>query len=339
MKALTQTAASILKLPGARSSPTRKVRAMVFNLLLAGKWQWDKAHLPLTSRHRELYDLIHRAHWRRLGHFPDLINCPDYNSAIQWLKLFDQSQQVIACADKLAVRKYVAERIGEQHLVPVLQTCELFEEIDFKSLPQSFVIKVNNDSGNVVLVRDKTSLDRAAAREIVNFSLSRVYGWDGGEWEYAFIAPKILVEEFIEPESSSPPADYKFHCVDGTIRWLQYIFDRGSDTKEVIVDPEGRVTDIHFDRHMKHATQFTRPAEWAQLCDIAETLAAGWKYVRVDLYLTGGIIKFGELTIYPLAGCYPGDGQQVLGKLMDFDRATVKPPIYCLSDKARRPMF
>jgi hypothetical protein len=337
METITAMADRVLRAPGTRSSVTKQLRAQVLTALIGCKWHWDRMCTPLTREHWELYDIIHRAHWRRLQRFPDLRSCREYNDKIQWLKLFDQSQEVIDCADKLAVRDYVTNRVGARYLVPILQTCKTFEEIDFPALPRSFVIKVNNDSGNVVLVRDKQALDLNVAREKINYSLGRVYGWNGGEWEYAFIVPKILIEEFIEPDSVSPPADYKFHCVNGRIRWLQYIFDRGSDTKEVIVDPAGLVTDIHFDRHMTHATRFEKPAEWETLCEVAERLAAGWKYVRVDLYLSRGCIKFGEITIYPLAGCYPGDGQIELGKLMDFDRKTVKPPIYCHLTQATRP--
>ena len=328
---------SILSLPGMRSGATVEARRRLLSAAIAAKWQADKLRLPLTQEHRELYGIIHQSCWRWLQDFPHLVHCRGFNDKIQWLKLFDQRKESIRCADKLGVRDYVKERTDESLLVPVLQTCSRFEEIDFAALPKSFVIKVNNESGNVILVRDKAAMDMEKAEELVNYCLRRVYGWNDGEWAYSCIAPKIAVEAFIQPERTAPPADYKFHCVDGTVRWLQYIFDRGSETKEAIVDPDGAVTDIHFDHKMTHAPSFQKPAQWRRLKEAAEALAAGWKYVRVDLYLVDDEVKFGELTLHPLAGTYRGQGEIEVGKFMDFDRSTFWPPIYRRIPRAKRP--
>lgn len=328
---------AILSLPGVRSGTTVSARRKLLSAAIAAKWQLDRARLPLNEEHRELYGIIHRSSWKWLQDFPRLVHCRGFNDKIQWLKLFDQREEAVQCADKIAVRDYVKERTDDSLLVPVLQTCSRFEEIDFAALPKSFVIKVNNESGNVILVRDKAAMDMEKAEGLVNYCLRRVYGWNDGEWAYACIAPRIVVEEFIEPESKVPPADYKFHCVDGKVRWLQYIFDRGADTKEAIVDPDGRVTDIHFDHKMTHVPRFQKPAQWKRLKEVAEALAASWKYVRVDLYLVDDEVKFGELTLHPLAGTYRGEGQLQLGKLMDFDRSTFRPPIYRRVPRAPRP--
>jgi len=328
---------AILALPGVRSGATVRARRHLLSAAIAAKWQLDRMQLPLTEEHRELYEIIHRSSWKWLQGFPRLSNCRGFNDKIQWLKLFDQREEALQCADKIAVRDYVKERTDASLLVPALQTCARFGEIDFAALPKSFVIKVNNESGNVILVRDKAAMDMEKAEELVDYCLRRVYGWNDGEWAYAGIAPRILVEAFIKPENNLPPADYKFHCVDGTVRWLQYIFDRGTETKEAIVDPDGRVTDIHFDHKMTHVPRFRKPAQWKRLKEVAEALAAGWKYVRVDLYLVDDEVKFGELTLHPLAGMYQGKGQLQLGKLMDFDRSTFRPPIYRRVPRAKRP--
>jgi len=328
---------SVLSMPGVRSGATVEFRRRLLSAAISAKWQVDRLRLPLTEDHRELYDIIHRAYWRRLQDFPHLVRCRGVNDKIQWLKLFDQRQESIQCADKLAVRDYVSKRVGREVLVPILQVCDSFEQIDFAGLPKSFVIKVNSDSGNVVLVRDKASMDMEKARERINFALNRVYAWNEGEWAYAFIAPKILIEEFLEPEQPVPPPDYKFHCVNGKIRWLQYLFDRGAQQKEAIVDPQGNLTDLQFSFEVKHAPRFTKPAEWPELCRTAEALAEGWKYVRVDLYLVRGAVKFSEVTMHPMSGFFIDKGQERFGKLLDFDRGTYLPPIYRRMPRAPRP--
>ena len=292
------------------------------------KWNEDKKHLPLTEEHWELYGIIHRRLNNDLGEFPHIVNCRDYNDRIQWLKLFDQTKEHVRCSDKVWVREYVQERVGEDYLVKLYQVCERFDDIEFKLLPKAFVIKTNHDSGTVILVRDKMQLDYKAARTRIESSLNYTYGWNNGEWAYKFIDPKIIVEEYIEPWSITPPPDYKFHCVDGKVMWLQYIFDRGKYTKETIVDAFGRVKDIHFDRNMQHVATFIKPKKWDELIYLAEALADGWKYVRIDLFNSYDRICVGEMTFFPYYGAYKGEGQNELGQLLDFDRTTYKPPLY-----------
>ncbi|MGB0128537.1 MAG: ATP-grasp fold amidoligase family protein [Rhodocyclaceae bacterium] len=289
------------------------------------KWVSDVKRTPLTREHYDLYKQIHRRCLQKLGRFPDLVRCPGYNDKIQWLKLFDQSEEVVLCSDKLSLRDFVERRLGPGYTPKVYQVGNTFSEIDFSALPQSFVIKTNHDSGSVILVPDKAKLDMERAKTRIERSLARRYGWKKGEWAYRWITPKVFVEEYLSPGSVSAPADYKFHCVNGQVKWLQYIFDRGRDVKETITDPAGNCLGISFDHKMRSVTGFERPAQWEQLKRVAEKLSGGLSYVRVDLYLIGDSIFVGEMTFYPKNGCYLGDGQRVLGKLLDFDRSTAKP--------------
>ena len=165
-------------------------------------------------------------------------------------------------------------------------------------------------------------------RRKVEAALTRVYGQELGEWAYALIRPKILIERFLDPDVNTPPPDYKFHCVDGKVKFLQYIYDRGVDTKEQIIDVTAIPLPIHLDMNFKVGSGFQRPEKWSQLVDVAERIAAGFKYVRVDLYFVKGAILFGEMTFFPYGGFYHGRGQVLLGNYLDFDRSTTKPPIF-----------
>ena len=269
-----------------------------------------------------------------LGEFPNLVNPQDFNDRIQWLKLFDQTKEHVRCSDKIRVRDYVRERVGEDYLVKLYQVCERFDEIDFERLPRSFVIKTNHDSGTVILVRDKTRLDRDQARARVEKSLRRVYGWENGEWAYGFIKSRILVEEFLLPENPTPPPDFKFYVVDGKVKFMRFISGRGSETKEQAVSPEGVDLKAHFNPNFLSSSSFTKPECWDEMKNVAERLGKNFKFVRVDLFEAKDRIYAGELTFWPMFGCYKGEGQKKLGPLLDFDRTTFKPPIY---HKLKRP--
>jgi len=56
------------------------------------------------------------------------------------------------------------------------------------------------------------------------------------------------------------------------------------------------------------------------------------------MYVIGSRIFVGELTFFPLTGCYKSEGQKKLGQLLDFDRTTVKP--FLLSElEIERPLW
>lgn len=288
----------------------------------------DSRYLPLTPGHRQLYDIIHRLCWRELGELPNLIDCRDFNDRIQWLKLFDQSPENVRCCDKVLVRDYVRERIGDAYLVRLYQTHDHFSEIDFNLLPNAFVIKANHDSGTVMLVRDKRMLHRSEAEARIEAALRQPYGVRNGEWAYSCVQPKVLVEEFIEPDNVAPPPDYKFYCVDGSVKFLHFIFDRGRDTKEQTVDRNGNDLGIPLYPAFRYANAFVKPDNWENMIDVAERLGKGFKCVRVDLYRSGEKMYVGEMTFWPMMGCYKGEGQKILGTLLDFDRSSFKPLLY-----------
>lgn len=318
----------LLKLPGVRSSVTVPVRRVVQVALIRAKWRRDKRSLPLTIEHWELYRGIHQAAWLRLQAFPNLVDCRDYNDRIQWLKLFDQREEAVRCADKLGVRDYIRERGGERYLTRVHQTARSFEELDLEALPPSFVLKATHDSGSALLVRDKEQLDRSMASRHFARCLGRTYATFEGEWVYAFVPPRLMVEELIDPGTGAAPADFRFHCVDGEVRWVQNDIPFQPKMKEVIVDPEGRPMRVHFSAHKIYSEDFTRPAQWEEMRELARTLSAGWKYVRVDMFVAAGRIYAGEMTFFPYSGFYKGEGQKVLGAMLDFDRSTFRDPVY-----------
>jgi hypothetical protein len=275
---------------------------------IAAKWRADRRLLPLTDAHWPIYRRLHRHSWRRLSRFPSLASPRTRNDAIQWTKLFDQRPEHVTCCDKLAVRDFIAARVGAHRLVPLLQVARRFEELDLAALPRAFVLKASHDSGSTLIVRDRATFDPAAARRRLHAALARRFGRKTGEWAYEWVPRRILVEECLEPEAQGPPGDYKFHCDAGRVLWCGYHYDRHATTKLVQVDRDG--APLAFGRLQRgfHAgAGFRKPAAWDEMIAVAETLAAGFRTLRVDLYLTGGRILVGELTVWPMAGCGTGD--------------------------------
>ena len=91
---------------------------------------------------------------KKFGHVPDLQNPNTLNEKIQWLKLYDRTPLHTLCADKFAVRKYVAEKIGSQFLVPLLYVTDNPDDIAPSRFPDApFIVKTTHGSGSNAIVR------------------------------------------------------------------------------------------------------------------------------------------------------------------------------------------
>jgi hypothetical protein len=285
---------------------------------VANKWRADKKLLPLNSDDFELYWWIHYFHYTILGKFPNLTNPKTYNDKVQWQKLFSQSIQTVNCTNKITLKNYVENKLGLNFTPNILWRNESDFHLNIVNLPDNFVLKTNHDSGSVfILSRDDfAAIDSAFHKS--STALSRVYGWEYGEWTYSFISPEIFIEEYIgDPTNLANPPDFKFHCSNGNILFLQYIYDRKHDVKEVILDKKGDLMRIHFDTNMKYSDNFKKPKNWHDMIEMCSVLSRDFNYVRIDLYSIKNKIYVGEMTFFPMAGTYTGRGQEQIGEILN----------------------
>ena len=95
-----------------------------------------------------------------------------YNEKLQWIKIYDRNPLYTQLVDKYEVRKYISEQVGEKYLIPCLGVWDRFEDIDFESLPEQFVLKCTHDSGSVVICENKHEFDIKKARQKLYYSKS-----------------------------------------------------------------------------------------------------------------------------------------------------------------------
>lgn len=91
-----------------------------------------------------------------------------YNEKIQWLKLNDRKTEYSTYVDKYEVRKYVKETIGDDYLIPLIGVYNNVEEIDWSSLPDSFVLKCTHGSSSNIICKSKSELDIENAKKKLN---------------------------------------------------------------------------------------------------------------------------------------------------------------------------
>lgn len=234
-----------------------------------------------------------------------------FNEKLQWLKLYDRKRSYTTMVDKYEAKKYVADRIGEEYIIPTLGVWEKFDDIDFDSLPDQFVLKCTHDSGGLVICRDKSKLDIEAAKKKINQSLQNNYYWHKREWPYKNVKPRIIAEQFMEDSQTGELRDYKFFCFDGEVKALFIASERqaAEETKFDFFDAE--YNHLPFTNgHPNADTLPQKPGCFEQMKALAAKLSEGIPHLRVDFYEVGGKVYFGELTFFHWSGMMPFQPEQ-----------------------------
>lgn len=237
----------------------------------------------------------------------DLKNPKTFNEKLQWLKLYDRNPEYCRLVDKCDVKDYIAETIGEQYVIPTLGVWDRFEDIDFDSLPNQFVLKCTHDSGSTVICRDKACFDVEVARRKLSRRLGKNLFWHGREWPYKNIKPRILAEAYMEDAKTLELRDYKFFCFDGEVKALFIATDRQKEDEEVKFDffaPDFNW--LPFKQgHPNASVKPERPEHFEEMKMLATKLSSGMPHVRVDFYEANGKVYFGEMTFFHFCGLVP----------------------------------
>ena len=80
-----------------------------------------------------------------MGKELDLENPKTFNEKLQWLKLYNRKDEYTIMVDKVAVRDYISQKLGEEYLIPCLGVWDSPDDIDFDALPDKFVLKCNHN--------------------------------------------------------------------------------------------------------------------------------------------------------------------------------------------------
>ena len=237
-------------------------------------------------------------------HKLNLKNPTRYTEKLQYLRLYVYPKwpEVSRLAGRVGAREYLKEKGYEDLLVPALGVYDRFEDIDFDSLPDSFVMKATHASGFNAIVLDKKSMDVEALRQKFHKYLATDYGKKTVERHYSRIKPQIIIEQYLG-DGKKLPTEYKIHVFNGKAKNLYVVTGRGEDI---------RYTQLYVDWTPFDGSQFNgwkkadvcppRPEDFDKMCKIAEELCAPFPFVRCDFYEIDGKIYFSEFTFTPAKG-------------------------------------
>lgn len=235
------------------------------------------------------------------GRFPNLRAPATFTEKILWRKLFERDGRLPDLVDKIRSKEIVAARFGEELVIPTLAIYEQPEDMDFGVPPLSqppYVIKANHGWAMNLLVQD---LDAAQSADDIRQTLRGWLATDHSrrmrEWAYSQIRRRILVEPYLGPVD-----DYKFHVFHGRAFACELIANRfRKHRQEAIFDRNWQTIDANYGYPL-YAGALPSKSVRERMIELAEAIGSEFSYVRVDLYLLGSTVKFGELTFYPGGG-------------------------------------
>ena len=261
--------------------------------------------------------------WKaRFGTELDLKHPESFNEKMQWLKLYDRNPLHTRLVDKYAVKSYVSNIIGEEHVIPTLAFWDSPDKIDFSVLPDRFVLKCNHTSGEgLILCRDKSKMNPTSVKATLKKAMKSDYYLTYREWPYKNVPRKILAEPYMEDTKAAASGldslpVYKFLCFEGTPRIIQTIQNDKMPNETIdYFDTLWNLLPFH-QNYPNSPVTMPRPECLDSMLQIASKLSAGFHFVRIDLYEVNGNIYFSEFTFFSDAGFapfYPESWNHLLG--------------------------
>lgn len=243
--------------------------------------------------------------FQRMGYYLDLKHPKTFNEKLQWLKLYDRNPLYTTLVDKYRVKQWVADKIGEEYVIPTLAVYQSVDEIDLDKLPNQFVLKCNHDSGSVVICRDKATFDLEAAKIKLQKGLETNYYDCWREWPYKNVKRCIIAEQYLESISTQRDLiDYKFYCFHSEPHFL-YV-SQGMENHHTArinyVNLDWTSAPFHRPDYKEFEQLPSQPQWFNKMIHLCKCLSQNIPFVRVDLYEVDEQIYLSEMTFAPGAG-------------------------------------
>lgn len=234
----------------------------------------------------------------------NLDNPRAYTEKLAWMKLYWRSPLAEKCADKYLVRDYVKEKLGNEvssNILPHLYNhWEDIHDISLDSLPDKFVLKPTNGTGDVYVCKNKKNANLLKIKKNLKKNVDGKFAKRTREWTYYNLTPTYMAEELLEDDEDVCIKDYKFFCFNGEPKFMFVCSERN-------IDPIFDFYDMNWN-HIpvknghENSNGIKKPDKFEEMKEIARILSEDFPHVRVDLYFVNGKIYFSELTFFHFGG-------------------------------------
>ena len=244
---------------------------------------------------------------RRHRRLPNIAFPRGYGDRMQWRKIFDHNPQFGIFADKLATKKFIAERIPGLALSKVLWVGDSADAIPRELLTGNVVVKASHGSAFNFFIRDGQYDWNALRRACRKWLRTYPYGRFDAEWAYRLATPKLFVEERL-PGDSRTLIDINIRAGRGRVAVGSLAFNAKTRAHtDVFIGAERRVlggfaaggVQIH------DLSAYQIPPAYDEALECAKILSRDIDYARFDFLLSEGKLYGGEITLYPSNGYGP----------------------------------
>lgn len=250
-------------------------------------------------------ELIENEYLKVLGHSLNWDNLQTYTEKMQWEKIYDKNPMKTVLADKYRVREWIENKIGNDYLIPLIGVWDSFDDIDFNSLPDQFVLKTNHGTGTNLIVKDKEKLNIKRTKRMFDDWMKIDYAFTNSlQLHYRKIPRKIIAEKYLETDLGELQ-DYKFLCFDGTPYFCWVDLGRFSKHTRTVFNMKWELQPWTQATYGIASNEIPKPKNFDKMVEIATILSKGFSHVRVDLYNVDGKIYFGEMTFTNGSGLDP----------------------------------
>ena len=232
----------------------------------------------------------------------DLEHPKTFSDKTAWCYVYTNVLYNIEYGDKATSKDVVKNIIGDEYIIPTYGIYNDVEEIDFNSLPNSFVAKttISADSNNIFAIKDKNKTNIQELKEKIKLATTKTgyFSFYNALYKPSKIQQKIIIEKHIDRRVNGAMLDYKFWVLDGKVVFIDLQKNFAHKLTTCVVDKHFNKLNVDKSYWKDFKKTIKKPKNFEKMVEIAEKLATGLHLpcIRVDLYNVNGKIYFGELT-------------------------------------------
>jgi len=251
------------------------------------------------------------------GHWPNLSKPVMFGEKVQARKLWDRNPLYVTLVDKNAVKPWIAERVGEEHVLPVYWAGKSLKEVDWSAIPLPVVVKPNHASGLGRFIYTPEDVEDLLANDPSAEWLAVDHYRYNREWAYSQVEPKVMIEKMLIIDGGIP-WDFRMFVFDGKVSHIMVDIRDGEGASSCAYGPDWvKLPFFDPDYFPFHTGELPRPKQLDTMLEIASTLGRDLDFARIDLFVSDDSVHVGEITLYPGGGYErfePPEWERIVGE-------------------------
>ena len=203
---------------------------------------------------------------------------------------------VVRTSDKIQSKGFVEDITNSVQIPKTLCIINSSAELSHFRAPARCVLKPSHGGGIVVFLEKNEHLIGEKLAAALNGLRQDLYR-DTKQKNYRPLQRRLVCEEML-PDGENI-LDYKVFCFDGQAKAIQVDSQRHSNHRRNMYLPDWSRLDMQY--NFPAGDWISRPDNLQEMLSCAETIAANFEFARIDFFVVGSKLYFGEITHCPEA--------------------------------------